>query len=178
MLYAGKVGCVGIVFLSLTTWISGPRPAPSASGENLNREEPGDKHWNDVHDMNESADIDAVKHMQQTLQDEGQYRGKIDGALGLRTRASIRGFQRAENLPVTGQLDIETADRLGVTPEVREETVDETPKDKPSAGIQWDKDSRRPSKARQSAARKVAGPGSDGAEKDRGQTANASSGAR
>ena len=106
MLYAGKVSCVGIVFLLLTTWISGPRPTPLASGQNLTKEEPGAKHWNDVQD---SRDLNAVKQMQQTLQDEGQYRGKIDGALGLRTRASIRGFQRAENLPVTGQLDIETA---------------------------------------------------------------------
>lgn len=170
MLYAGKVSCVGIVFLLLTTWISGPRPTPLASRENLTKEEPGDKPSNDVHD---ARDLNAVKQMQQTLQDEGQYSGKIDGALGLRTRASIRGFQRAENLPVTGQLDIETAGKLGVTPEVRTEMIDETPKDKPSAGIIWAKDSRRLSRTRRSAARKVAAPETDGGEK-----AAASSGKR
>jgi peptidoglycan hydrolase-like protein with peptidoglycan-binding domain len=170
MLYAGKVSCVGIVFLLLTTWISGPRPTPLDSGQNLTKEEPGAKHWNDVQD---SRDLNAVKQMQQTLQDEGQYRGKIDGALGLRTRASIRGFQRAENLPVTGQLDIETAGKLGVTPEVRTETIDETPKDKPSAGIIWAKDSRRLSRTRRSAARKVAVPETDG-----GENTEASRGAR
>jgi peptidoglycan hydrolase-like protein with peptidoglycan-binding domain len=178
MLYAGKVGCVGIVFLSLTTWISGPRPTPLPSGENLAKEEPGDKHWNDVHDGTDPRSSNAIKQMQQTLQDEGQYRGKIDGALGLRTRASIRGFQRAENLPVTGQLDIETAGKLGVTPEVRTETIDETPKDKPSAGIMWTKDSRRPGKTRRSAVRRVPAPDGDGEEKDGREKADASSGAR
>src|SRR5580693_9953636 len=170
MLYAGKVGCVGVVFLLVTTWISGPGLTPLGSRGSLNRQAAGDQHGSD---LNDATNADAVKQMQQTLQDEGQYRGKIDGALGLRTRASIRGFQRAENLPVTGQLDIETAGKLGVTPEVRTETIDETPKDKPSAGIIWAKDSRRLSRTRRSAARKVAVPETDG-----GENTEASRGAR
>ena len=60
--------------------------------------------------------------MQETLRDKGHYRGKIDGVFGLRTRASIRGYQKAENLPVTGQLDTPTAGKLGVAPERREES--------------------------------------------------------
>jgi peptidoglycan hydrolase-like protein with peptidoglycan-binding domain len=170
MLYAGKVGCVGVVFLLLTTWISGPRPIPLASGGNLSREEAGDNHWNEV---NDAKDLNAVKQMQQILQNEGRYRGKIDGALGLRTRASIREFQRAENLPVTGQLDVQTAGKLGVAPEVRTETSYETTKDKPSAGVKWTKDSRRPGKTRRSAVKRVAAAESDGEEKE-----DASSGAR
>lgn len=168
MLYAGKVGCIGVVFLLLTTWISGPRATPLASAEDLSREERADKHWND-----DARDLNAVKQVQQTLQNEGHYRGKIDGALGLRTRASIREFQRAENLPVTGQLDVQTAGKLGVTPDVRTETSYETTKDKPSAGIKWTKDSRRPSRARRSPVKRVAAPESGGEEK-----ADASSGAR
>src|SRR5271167_3218325 len=150
MLYAGKVGCVGVVFLSLTTWISGPGPVPSASGETPGKEEVAGRNWNHANDAN---DVNAVKQMQQTLQDEGHYRGKIDGALGLRTRASIRGFQRAENLPVTGQLDVQTAGKLGVTPEVRTETSYETTKEKPSAGIKWDPGSRRVTSRRASSGR-------------------------
>ena len=170
MLYAGKVGCVGVVFLSVTTWISGPGLTPPASSGSLNRQASGDQHWSDV---NGAKNSDAVRQMQQTLQNEGHYRGKIDGTLGLRTRASIRGFQRAENLPVTGQLDVQTAGKLGVTPEVRTETSYETTKDKPSAGIKWTKDSRRPSKTRRFAVKRFATPESDGGEK-----ADASSGAR
>jgi peptidoglycan hydrolase-like protein with peptidoglycan-binding domain len=84
--------------------------------------------------------------MQQNLQDRGHYHGKIDGVFGLRTRASIREFQKAENLIVTGQLDAQTARRLGVRPENRPDTGYDTTQDKPSAGIDWAGGSRRSSK--------------------------------
>jgi peptidoglycan hydrolase-like protein with peptidoglycan-binding domain len=58
-----------------------------------------------------------IKKMQETLRDKGHYRGKVDGVVGLRTRASIRAYQKAENNPVTGQVDAQTADGLRVRPE-------------------------------------------------------------
>jgi peptidoglycan hydrolase-like protein with peptidoglycan-binding domain len=88
-----------------------------------------------------SAYPDNVITMQQTLHDKGHYRGKVDGVFGLRTEASIRAFQKAENLPVTGQLDTNTAGKLGITAEVREETNHETTPGKPSAGIKLAKGS-------------------------------------
>jgi peptidoglycan hydrolase-like protein with peptidoglycan-binding domain len=137
MFLASKAVCAGIVFLSLTTGISGPRRTPLASA-NLSKEVPavGPR----VGPRND------VKQMQETLRDKGQYSGEIDGVLGLRTRASIRGFQKTENLPVTGLLDARTADKLGVRPEVREETRYETRQGKPSAGIKWAQGSGRTSK--------------------------------
>ena len=92
MLLAGKAACSGIVFILLTIGVSGPRPTPLALGANLPKEVPAVRNRNDV------------RKMQQTLQDKGHYRGEVDGIFGLRTRASIRGFQKAENLPVTGQM--------------------------------------------------------------------------
>jgi len=83
----------------------GPRPTPPALGANLSKEVPAVRNRNDV------------RKMQQTLQGKGYYHGEVDGVFGLRTRASIRGLQKAENLPVTGQLDTQTADKLGVRPE-------------------------------------------------------------
>jgi peptidoglycan hydrolase-like protein with peptidoglycan-binding domain len=133
MLFVSKIACSGILFLLMTPWISGPRPTPVDSGTNLNSDVPADTHGSDVNEM------------QQTLQNEGRYRGKVDGVFGLRTRASIREFQKAESLPVTGQLDIRTAVKLGVRPEVRRETGYEAIQDKPSAGIKWARGSRRSS---------------------------------
>ena len=161
MLLAGKAACSGIVFILLTIGVSGPRPTPLALGANLPKEVPAVRDRNDV------------RTMQQTLQDKGHYRGEVDGIFGLRTRASIRGFQKAENLPVTGQIDTQTAGKLGLRPEGREGTGDETTKDKPSAGIKWTKDSRRPSRTRRSPVKRVAAPESGG-----GERADASSGAR
>ena len=124
MLFAGKAACAGIAFLLLAMGTSGPRPTPSTSGPNLSKEVPAVAHPNDV-----------IK-LQQTLQDKGHYRGKVDGVIGLRTRASIRAYQKAENLPVTGQLDTQTTGKLGIPTEVRE-TSYETTQAKPSAGVKW-----------------------------------------
>jgi len=115
------------VFLLLAIGISGPSPMPLTSGVDLGKEGPGVPHPNDL------------MSMQQTLLDKGHYRGKVDGVFGLRTRASIRAYQKAESLPVTGHLDKETAGRLGVGPEVRQETRFVTTQDKPPAGTKWAK---------------------------------------
>jgi peptidoglycan hydrolase-like protein with peptidoglycan-binding domain len=148
MLLAVKAACSGIVLILLTIGVSGPRPTQLTLGTNLPKEVPAVRNSNDV------------RKMQQTLQDKGHYRGEVDGVFGLRTRASIRGFQKAENLTVTGQLDTQTANKLGVKPEGREEIGDETTKAKPSAGIKSAKGSGRTSKPQWKAAKTVAAPGS------------------
>jgi peptidoglycan hydrolase-like protein with peptidoglycan-binding domain len=145
MFLASKAACAGIVFLLLATGISGPRPTPIASGPNLRNEVPVIGHGNDV------------KKLQQTLRDKGHYRGDIDGVFGLRTRPSISGFQKAENLPATGQLAPQTAGRLGVTPEGHDKTGYQTTQGKPAAGIQRVRGSRRTKTSRQ-AANKIADP--------------------
>jgi peptidoglycan hydrolase-like protein with peptidoglycan-binding domain len=123
MIVSGKVAWAGIVFLLLTTGISGPPPTVLALGDNLSKEAPAVGRRTDV------------KQMQRSLRDKAYYRGEIDGVFGLRTRASIRGFQKTENLPVTGQLNAETAGKLGVEPESRERTGFDAAFTKPSAGI-------------------------------------------
>src|ERR1700688_308020 len=110
MFLATKAAWAGIVFILLTTGISRPRATPLASVAHVSKEVPAAWNWNDV------------KKMQQILRDKGHYRGEVDGVSGLRTWASIRGFQKAENLPVTGQLDPQTAAKLGVRPEGRAES--------------------------------------------------------
>jgi peptidoglycan hydrolase-like protein with peptidoglycan-binding domain len=132
MLLASKAACTGIAFILLTIGSSGPRPTTLVSEANVSKGVPTVVQRNDV------------RKIQEALQGKGQYGGKLDGVFGLRTRASIRGFQKAENQPVTGQLDTQTASKLGVRPEGRGATGYEA--SKPSAGIKWDKGSRRTSK--------------------------------
>ena len=146
MFVAGKAVCSGIVFLLLTTWVSGPPATPLTSAAHLKAEIAVDTQPDDIN----------ISKVQQTLQDTGHYRGKIDGVIGLRTRASIRAYQKADNLPVTGQLDLQTASKLGVSPEAREETGGNASLEKPSAGISWAKGSRRISKTLQNPTRKFA----------------------
>jgi peptidoglycan hydrolase-like protein with peptidoglycan-binding domain len=123
-----------------------------------------------------------ITKMQETLRTKGHYQGKVDGILGLRTRASLRAYQKAENLLVTGQVDTPTANRLGVRPELSwgdsqsasrevghssDGASGETKKDKPSAGIKWAKGSGRTRKTPRKAVKTVAAPesGRGGREK-------------
>lgn len=139
MLFAGKIGYSGIIFLLLTACISGPRPTPLPGAPDLIQEVPA------------ASASDDINKMQQALLDKGHYRGKVDGVVGLRTRASIRAYQKAEKLPVTGDLDNQTAGKLGVAPEGHELTGNETTQDKPSAGIKRGHGSRRSGKTRTNA---------------------------
>ena len=64
-----------------------------------------------------AADRDNIKKVQQTLRDKGFDPGPIDGHMGSQTREAISQYQKSENLPVTGHVDAQTADKLGVGPE-------------------------------------------------------------
>ena len=86
----------GLLMLSLS------RPAAAA---NLSEDTPAVVHHKDI------------SKLQESLRDKGYYDGPIDGVAGPRTRAGIRRYQKAENLPVTGRSDGETAGKLGVGPE-------------------------------------------------------------
>jgi peptidoglycan hydrolase-like protein with peptidoglycan-binding domain len=93
-----------------------------------------------------SAHRSEIRKMQESLRDKGHYRGTIDGVFGLRTRAGIREYQKAEKWPVTGEVDSRTASGLGVRSDWgnamgaggtrRLAIVSEEPQQqKPSAGI-------------------------------------------
>jgi peptidoglycan hydrolase-like protein with peptidoglycan-binding domain len=164
MLVASKIVWAGIVFTFLTTGILGPRPTSFVSRSSLSKEEPAVAHDSDV------------KQVQQSLRDKGHYRGKVDGIIGLRTRASIRAYQKAENLPVTGGIDSQTAGKLGVGPESSggsfkraghrvgegiDNTGHEIGQGKPSAGIKWAKGRGRASKQLRKEASGAADPETD-----------------
>jgi peptidoglycan hydrolase-like protein with peptidoglycan-binding domain len=62
----------------------------------------------------EALNRDDINKVQQSLSDKGLYHGRIDGVMGPQTRKAIGEYQESEKLPVTKQLDAETAGRLGV----------------------------------------------------------------
>lgn len=55
-----------------------------------------------------------VKSVQEALKAKGYDAGASDGAMGPRTRAALRNFQKAEGLRATGRLDADTRSKLGV----------------------------------------------------------------
>jgi peptidoglycan hydrolase-like protein with peptidoglycan-binding domain len=132
MFLADKIGWAGIAFTLLTTGMLA-QDFPRSPAGSSNKERVAAVHQNEI------------KRMQETLRDKGHRRGKVDGVFGLRTRASIRAYQKAENLPIT-------------VPEGREKTGDETTMGKPSAGVKWAKNSGRTSKILPKAVKTVAAP--------------------
>lgn len=56
-----------------------------------------------------------VKQIQEALKDKGFDPGRIDGVMGQKTREALRSFQQSKNIKVTGRLDSETAQQLGVS---------------------------------------------------------------
>jgi peptidoglycan hydrolase-like protein with peptidoglycan-binding domain len=83
---------IGMLSLSLTAVASAAHPPRASSHGDINK-------------------------VQKSLSDKGFYHGRIDGVLGPRTRQAIGEYQQSEKLPVTKQLDAETAGKLGVGPE-------------------------------------------------------------
>jgi peptidoglycan hydrolase-like protein with peptidoglycan-binding domain len=164
MFLASKIVLAGVAFTLITTGIvlrSLPRSATRTTGSDSNKEGVV------------AVDQTEIKAMQETLLKKGDYQGKIDGVFGLQTRAGIRAYQKAENLPETGELDTQTADKLRVKPEGRVEPSYETTKDKPSAYIPWAKGSERKSKRQRRAGKTVAA--TEGTRGDREETPQAES---
>src|SRR5262245_22979208 len=51
---------------------------------------------------------DTVRQVQQTLQQQGEYRGRVDGVWGPATQAAVRSYQQQNNMNASGQLDPQT----------------------------------------------------------------------
>jgi peptidoglycan hydrolase-like protein with peptidoglycan-binding domain len=61
---------------------------------------------------------DNVRAVQTKLRDGGFYFGEIDGTYSSELAAALGRYQIRNGLPITGQLDVETAKALGVRPAV------------------------------------------------------------
>jgi murein L,D-transpeptidase YcbB/YkuD len=61
-----------------------------------------------------SATPEQVRQVQRKLNETGYNSGGVDGIWGPRTEAAVRNFQRAKGLQVTGRLNEQTLQALGV----------------------------------------------------------------
>ena len=64
----------------------------------------------------QSAELtpDTIRGVQQTLQQDGMYRGRVDGVWGPGTQAGVRSFQEQHNLDATGKLDQSTLSAMNI----------------------------------------------------------------
>jgi hypothetical protein len=59
----------------------------------------------------------VVVNVQEALQDQGYYRGDVDGQLGTQTRDALAAYQRDHELEVSSAIDEATVQSLGLTNE-------------------------------------------------------------
>lgn len=77
----------------------------------------GNSHYNSKtsrFDHGQYMNKDVVKEVQRKLNSNNFSTGSVDGIYGNKTSSAIRDFQRSENIEVTGRLNQETLDALGV----------------------------------------------------------------
>jgi hypothetical protein len=57
----------------------------------------------------------VIANVQATLQQQGYYRGEVDGLLGPNTRSALGNYQRDHGLYMTSAIDRPTLESLGIT---------------------------------------------------------------
>lgn len=58
---------------------------------------------------------EMLRKAQGALREQGYYEGEVDGVMSPRTAGALKAYQREHNLQETGDLDPQTAKRLGIT---------------------------------------------------------------
>jgi peptidoglycan hydrolase-like protein with peptidoglycan-binding domain len=80
--------------------------APPAADTNINNPDMASTSQSGA-DMGRLPRAD-IQNVQQKLQQDGLYRGRIDGLVGPGTQQALRSYQQKNGLPVTGTLDQQT----------------------------------------------------------------------
>ena len=120
-LFPPLLACL-VVLLVLFALLSQDRSAPSGSGLAIDGEKISDLGQGLLQALllrhqpqsdSEVADTEIAK-VQQLLKEYGYYSGPLDGTMNQRTREALRSFQQSRQLTVTGLIDNDTAQELGL----------------------------------------------------------------
>ena len=111
-----------VVLLVLFVLLSEDRTAPSGSGLAIDGEKISELGQGLLqalllrpqHQSDSDAPNTEIVEAQQLLTEYGYYSGPLDGTMNQRTREALRSFQQSRQLTVTGLIDNDTAEELGL----------------------------------------------------------------
>jgi peptidoglycan hydrolase-like protein with peptidoglycan-binding domain len=94
--------------LALSAWAAEEKQAPPAKAEKMGEMEKKPEMGKMMTGRKDNSEV------QEALKAKGNDPGPIDGRMGPKTRAALKAFQEANGLKGTGQLDNQTAEKLGI----------------------------------------------------------------
>ena len=109
-----------VVVFALFVLISEDQTAPGGSGSIVDGKRISDLGEGLIqalllrHQRQSSFETANIAQAQQLLRQNGFYSGPVDGTMNARTREALRSFQQSKHLNVTGRIDNDTAQELGL----------------------------------------------------------------
>ena len=94
--------------LAVSAWAAEEKQAPPAKAEKMGEMEKKPEMGKMMTGSKDNREV------QEALKAKGNDPGPIDGRMGPKTRTALKAFQEASGLKATGQLDNQTAEKLGI----------------------------------------------------------------
>lgn len=97
-----------LLTVAVSGWAAEEKKAPPAKAEKMGEMEKKPEM------AKMTGGSEETRKIQEALKAKGNDPGPIDGRMGPKTRAAVKAFQEANGLKPTGQVDSQTAEKLGV----------------------------------------------------------------
>jgi peptidoglycan hydrolase-like protein with peptidoglycan-binding domain len=106
--FAALLALSGIAVLPACSMFGGDSGSRSSRASSPGQSYAAAPNYNSTSQSAPELTPDMIRNVQQALQQDGKYQGRVDGVWGPGTQAAVRTYQQQHNMNATGQLDQDT----------------------------------------------------------------------